>query len=131
MKLGKGAREFIRQRIETASLSEGSASVNIRQDSFAQGFLADDAIVANFAVTDLRVKFLVDVPAVNVPAATGRLTGNSFYARAAEGTLATLNLTEGAYEIPRMNPKGGDFRVFAKATGEVRDIVQILSLIHI
>lgn len=127
VKLGGGARRFIRDRILQATFVEGEIAVNIRQDSFSQGFLADEALAAKFTTSDLEIKFLDDVPAVEVPLAMGRLTGNSFYAEADEGTIATVALSEGVYDLPQMNPKGEDFRVYAKATGEVQDIVRIVS----
>ncbi len=127
VKLGKGARDFTRERILEATLDEAEVMLNIRQDSFAQKFLADDALLATFSASDVKIQFLDDVPPVLVPNGSGRLTGNSFKAIASEGSIATVALTDGIYELPQMNPKGGDFRVYAKAAGEVRDIVKIVS----
>ena len=127
VKLGKGARDFTRERILEATLNEAELALNIRQDSFAQKFLADEALLATFSASDVKIQFLDDVPPVLVPNGTGRLTGNSFSATASEGTIGTITLTDGIYELPQMNPKGGDFRVYAKAAGEVRDIVKIVS----
>lgn len=127
VKLGRGARVFARDRILEATLNEAEIALNIRQDSFSQKFLADEALVATFSASDVKIQFLDDVPPIFVPNGTGRLTGNSFSASASEGKLGTIDLTDGKYELPQMNPKGGDFRVYAKASGPVRDIVKIVS----
>ena len=127
VKLGKGARDFTRERILEATLEEAELALNIRQDSFMQKFLADEALVASFSASDVTIQFLDGVPPVVIPNGIGRLTGNSFTATASEGTIGTVALTEGIFDLPRMNPKGEDFRVYAKASGEVRDIVKIVS----
>ena len=127
VKLGKGARDFTRERILEATLEEAEVAVNIRQDSFSQKFLADEALVATFSASDVTIQFLDGVPPVVVPNGIGRLTGNSFSATASEGTIGTVALTDGVFDLPRMNPKGEDFRVYAKAAGDVREIVKIVS----
>lgn len=126
-RLGQGARNFVDQRIIDATITEVNAATNIRQDSFAQNYLADEALALTFSATDVTLKPLNDVPSIFIPAGTGRMTGNSIRVTASEGKIATVEMSEGVYEIPRMNPKGGDFRIFAKAKGPVRDIVQIVS----
>jgi len=124
--LGAGARNFVRDSVLQGSATGGEVAVNIRQDSFSQGFLADESLLATFAATGAEVKFLEDLPSISAASGTGRLTGNSISIDLAEGMFGTWTLSEGTFELPAFNPKGGEYRVYGKGSGPVAEMVAMV-----
>ena len=125
--LGSGARNYVLNNIQEVTLTDATVKVEIEPDSFADEYLPDDALTVNFSVTDVVTRFMSDLPAVTEASGTGRVTGNSFTATLGSGKFDTWELDEGIVEFPAFNPKGGDFRVFARGRGEARDLVRVIS----
>lgn len=127
VRLGAGARRFVEQRIEQATLTEATAIIALRPDSLAAGHLPDEALDVRFSARDVAVRFLSDVPPVTDGVGTGRLRGNSFRVDVARGRLADWSVSEGVVDFPRLNPKGEDFRVFARGSGPARSLLEVVS----
>ncbi len=125
--LGAGARRFVEQRIEQATLTEATAIVALRPDSLAAGHLPDEALDVRFSARDVTVRFLSDVPPVSDGVGTGRLRGNSFRVDVAGGRLADWSVSEGVVDFPKLNPRGEDFRVFIRGSGPARSLLQVAS----
>jgi hypothetical protein len=124
--LGSGARNFAAQRIEAASVFETAARITLARDSLAAGYLQDDHLEVTFRVEDAVVTFLDDLPAIEEGFGEGRLTGNSFRVQMSQGRFAGWTIGEGLVDFPAFNPRGEDFRVFAKGRGPAQNLMKAL-----
>lgn len=125
--LAPGARDFGARRIEGGTARAAKGRITLARDSFAEGHLRDADLEVTFAVDGARVRFLDDLPPVDNAAGNGRLTGNTFKVVLDSGEYGGWQVTEGLVDFPAFNPRGTEFRVFAKGKGPARNIVQTLS----
>jgi len=125
--LGTGARDFGKLRVEAGMARDAKGRVTLQRDSFAEGYLRDTDLDVTFAVDGARVKFLDDLPAVENGSGTGRLTGNSFKVLVSKADYGGWVIDEGLVDFPAFNPRGSEFRVFAKGRGPARNIVRTLA----
>ncbi|KCZ55466.1 hypothetical protein HY29_12140 [Hyphomonas beringensis] len=125
--LGTGARNFTDERIEAADVSGLKGRLELKRDSLAEGYLRDEDLNLTFNVTGAQVRFLDDLPAVKNAAGKGRLTGNSFRVTVDSADYGGWDVDEALVDFPAFNPKGEDFRVFAKGRGPVQNIIRILN----
>lgn len=126
VKLGESARNFTAERIETATVFDIAGRILLERDSLAGGSLKDDHLELTFRVEDGKVRFLDDLPAVENSFGQGRLTGNSFRVQLSQGRFAGWTLGEGLVDFPAFNPRGEDFRVFAKGRGPAKNLMRAL-----
>lgn len=127
VKLATGARQFGKVNVEAGTALGAKGRITLQRDSFAEGYLRDTDLEVTFAVEGARVKFLSDLPPVENASGTGRLSGNSFKVVLQKGEYAGWQVTEGLVDFPAFNPRGQEFRVFAKGRGPARNIVQVLA----
>lgn len=125
--LGAGARRFAKNRITEGKATTGNVKLTLKPDSLKEGYLRDEDLEANFFVEGARVKFLDDLPAVTEGVGSARLTGNGFSVQLNSAEYGGWQLTEGAVQFPRFNPKGELFRVYAKGNGPAVDVMRNLS----
>lgn len=126
VRLGEGARNFTVERVEAGTVFDAAARMRLARDSLETGYLKDDHLEVSFRVEDARVRFLDDLPAVREATGTGRLTGNSFRVELSEGRFSGWALDEGLVHFPAFNPRGEDFRVFAKGRGPAQSLMRTL-----
>ncbi|MFN3608584.1 MAG: DUF3971 domain-containing protein, partial [Hyphomonas sp.] len=126
VQLGAGARNFAQQRITTGTVFDGAGRLTLARDSFAAGYLNNDHLEVTFRVEDATVRFLDDLPPVENGFGIGRLTGNSFRVQLSQGRFAGWTMSEGLVDFPAFNPRGEDFRVFAKGRGPAQPLMQAL-----
>lgn len=126
VKLGESARSFAAERIETGTVLDAAGRITLARDSLAGGYLKDDHLEVTFRVEDGKVRFLDDLPAVENGYGQGRLTGNSFRVQLSQGRFAGWTLSEGLVDFPAFNPRGEDFRVFAKGRGPAQNLMKAL-----
>ncbi len=127
VKLGESARSFTATRIEGTEVTDIRGRIELSRDSLADGHLRDDDLNLTFNVTDGRVQFLDDLPPVEKAAGRGRLTGNSFRVLVDSAEYGGWVVDEGLVDFPAFNPRGEDFRVFAKGHGPAENIIRVLN----
>lgn len=125
--LGRGARRFAVENVRAGRVTAANVRVSLKPDSFEQGYLRDEDLEVRFFVEDAEVSFLDDLPAVTNGVGSARLTGNGFSVQLNSGEFSGWQLTEGSVQFPHFNPKGEMFRVFARGSGPVVDIMDTLS----
>lgn len=125
--LGEGARTYVLEKLEAGIVSNVKASLDMKRDTLAEGFVNDEALLVTFDVREAQVKFLPDLPAVENATGKGRLSGNAFRIDVSQATFGEWTINEGLVDFPALNPKGGDFRVFAQGAGPANDIMQTLA----
>lgn len=125
--LGAGARKFAVDNIKTGKATAADVRLNLKPDSFSEGYLRDEDLEVSFFVEGAEVSFLDDLPPVTDGVGSGKLTGNGFLVQLNSGEFAGWRLSEGVVQFPRFNPKGELFRVFARGQGPAVDIMKLLS----
>ena len=126
VKLGEGARQFTAERIPAGTVFDSAGRITLQRGSFEGGFLNDEHLEVTFRVEDAEVRFLDDLPPVENAFGTGRLTGNSFRVELTRGRFSNWTLSEGLVDFPAFNPRGEDFRVFAKGRGPAESLMKAL-----
>ena len=122
--LGAGARNFTENRILGARVTAANYRLDLKPDSFAEGFLRDEDLMVRFFIEDGAVKFLDDLPPVTDGVGSGRLTGNGFQIQLSEGDYDGWTLTEGSVQFPKLNPKGEMSRIFARGEGPLVNVMR-------
>jgi hypothetical protein len=122
--LGAGARSFAVRKVLEGTVTAASYQLDLKPDSFDQGFLRDEDLSVRFFVEDASVKFLDNLPPVTDATGSGRLTGNGFSVQISEALYDGWELSEGSVQFPRFNPKGEMFRVYAKGEGPVVNVMR-------
>lgn len=125
--LGRGARSFTNKRISNTDVSNLRAQLTLERDSFAEGYLRDEDLNLTFDINSADVKFLDDLPAARNAVGKGRLTGNSFRVTVDRGDYGGWVVDEALVDFPAFNPKGEDFRVFAKGHGPAGNVIETLN----
>lgn len=125
--LGTGARSFTDKRISNTDVSNLRAQMTLQRDSFAEGYLRDEDLNLTFDINSADVKFLDDLPAAQNAVGKGRLTGNSFRVTVNRGDYGGWDVDEALVDFPAFNPKGEDFRVFAKGHGPAANVIKTLN----
>ena len=125
--LGTGARSFTDKRITNTDVTNLEAQLTLKRDSFEQGYLRDEDLNLTFDINSANVKFLDDLPAAENAVGTGRLTGNSFRVIVDRADYGGWNVDEGLVDFPAFNPKGEDFRVFARGHGPADLVIKTLN----
>ncbi|MEL7103955.1 MAG: AsmA-like C-terminal region-containing protein, partial [Pseudomonadota bacterium] len=127
VRLGRGARNFVTQRLITGNATEATAVLNLQPDSMAEGYLRDEDLAVNFAFEGGEVEFLGDMPHVENAVGTGRVTGNGLSISLISGTYDDWVLQSGAFDMAAFNPAGQDFVVSAYGSGPAVSILRQLS----
>lgn len=122
--LGAGARNFAQSRVLDGRVTAASYRLELKRDSFAEGFLRDEDLTVRFFIEDAAVKFLDDLPPVTDAIGSGRLTGNGLQVQLSEGRYDGWVLSEGSVHFPKFNPKGELFRVSAKGQGPLVNVMR-------
>ncbi len=125
--LGRGARRFVEARIDNITVTEASASLALRPDSLAEGYLRDGDLGVSFGFKDAAVRFLDDVPPVENAVGSGRMSGNSFGATILSATYSDWEIDRGTVDFPKFNPRGERFTVAAQGRGPAVSILRVLS----
>ena len=125
--LGRGARQFVIDRLKTGTATEATATLSLQTDSMLQGYLRDEDLSVTFAFEDGTVQFLDDVPPVSNAVGTGRVGGNSLGISLVSATYDDWVIQSGAVEFPAFNPRGEPFTVTAYGAGPAVSILRHLS----
>ena len=126
VRLGGDARDWVRDNISNAEVSDARIRLNIELDSLMQGHLNDEDFQADFFFKDGSIRFLEDVPPLKNAVGSGQLKGNSFSVDLESGSFGDLSVTSGTATLSRFMPKGGDMVIVATGQGQVIDVLEIL-----
>lgn len=127
VRLGRGARSFVSQRLVAGKATEATAVLTLKPDSMAEGFLREEDLAVTFAFEGGAVRFMDDLPPVQNGVGTGRVGGNSFDLRLIRGTYDDWVLQSGSVSFPNFNPRGQPFTVLAYGSGPAVSILRQLS----
>lgn len=125
--LGRGARNYIIERLLEGKATEATAVVNIKPDSMAEGYLREEDLAVTFAFEGGAVSFLSDMPMIENAVGTGRVGGNSLDIAVISATYDDWVIQSGAVEFPAFNPRGENFIVSAYGSGPAVSVLHHLS----
>lgn len=127
VRLGRGARNFVTQRLINGNATGATAVLTLKPDSMAEGYLRDEDLLVTFGFEGGEVEFLSDMPHVENAVGTGRVSGNALDISLISGTYDDWVLQSGAFDMPAFNPGGQDFTVAAYGSGPAVTILRQLS----
>ena len=125
--LGRGARNFVNERLLAGKATGATAVIGLKPDSMAAGYLREEDLVVNFGFEGGSVEFLSDFPSIENAVGTGRVGGNSLDIALIRGTYDDWVLQSGAVDFPAFNPRGETFTVTAYGSGPAVSILRQLS----
>ncbi len=127
VKQAPGARGYVNRIVKQGYISGASAQINLRRDSFSEGYLADEALTASFSIADARINPLHDIPEVDRVNGVGQMTGNSMLLSFEDARIANWVIDKGTVHYPRLSPAGADMTVSIQGRGSATDLVQMVS----
>lgn len=127
VRLGRGARNYIIERLESGTAAEVTARLTLKPDSMAEGYLRDEDLAVTFSFRDGALRFLNDMPLVENAVGTGRVGGNSLDITLISSTYDDWVIQSGAVEFPAFNPRGESFTVSAYGSGPAISVLRQLS----
>ena len=122
-----GARAYVNRIVKQGHISGATAQINLRRDSFAEGYLADEALTASFSIADARIRPLSDIPEVDRLNGVGQMTGNSMLLSFEDAEIANWKIDKGQVHYPRLSPAGTDMTVSLEGRGLATDLVKTVS----
>ncbi|MFN3212001.1 MAG: AsmA-like C-terminal region-containing protein [Henriciella sp.] len=127
VRLGRGARNYVIERLESGMATEANATLTLKPDSMAEGYLRDEDLAVEFAFRDGALRFLKDMPPVENVIGTGRVGGNSLHIDVISGSYDDWAVQSGAVDFPAFNPRGQTFTVTGFGSGPAVSILRHLS----
>ena len=124
---GAGARNYVSNNVLSGTVTEMSASIDLKRNSRAEGYLADEAIEATFSAVDVGVTPLRDIPPILDASLTGKVTGNTMRLDFQGGRLALWKLDGGYVHYPQLSPPGADMTVSVSGSGPAQNMLRIVS----
>jgi hypothetical protein len=127
VRLGRGARNYVIERLESGLATEANATLTLKPDSMAEGYLRDEDLAVEFAFRDGALRFLNDMPPVENVIGTGQVGGNSLSIALISGSYDDWTLQSGSVDFPAFNPRGQSFTVTGFGSGPAVSILRHLS----
>jgi len=127
VKQAPGARAYVTRIIQEGYITGARAQVDLKRESFAEGYLADEAITADFAVANGRVRALPDIPEIRGINAVGNMTGNSLKITFEDALIDNWRIDRGEVHYPRLSPAGFDMSVSLNGRGPAENLVRMVS----
>ncbi|NQY14126.1 MAG: hypothetical protein HRT81_09745 [Henriciella sp.] len=126
-RLGRGARNFVRQRLLAGNATGATAVLTLKPDSMAGGYMRDEDLAVTFAFEGGEVEFLSDFPHIENAVGTGRVRGRGLDISLISGTYDDWVLQSAAFELPSFNPREAPFTVTGYGSGPAVSILKHLS----
>ena len=127
VKQAPGARAYVTRIAKAGAITGATAHLTLKRDSLAEGYLADDALVADFTLAGADVRPLNDIPLIRGLRGTGHMTGNSLRIKFEGGRLNDWAIAGGEVHYPRLSPAGADMSVSVHGSGPAQSLLRIVS----
>lgn len=122
-----GARNWVKRALLSGDISELKLDMSIEEDDIDRGILQDEDLELTFNFNNARVKYISTMTPLENASGFARMQGNQFSLTTTHGRIGRdLILNSGQVDIPRLNPKGGDFTIAINAEGSVPDIMRLI-----
>jgi len=121
-----GGRRWIAEYVQSGRVSDIGLALELNRETMARGHLDNDALALSFLIEDGAARFVSTMTPITGATARGVLRGNAFELALSEGRIGDIELLEGRYEIPRLNPRGAVAGISGAARAEARDVLALL-----
>ncbi|WP_017930801.1 YhdP family protein [Robiginitomaculum antarcticum] len=122
-----GARNWVERALLSGDISQLKLDVSIEEDDLERGILQDEDLDLTFNFDNANVKYISTMTPLEDASGFARLQGNQFSLTTTQGRIGSaLTLTGGQVDIPRLNPKGGDFTIMIEGEGQVPDLLHLI-----
>ena len=125
-RIGKGARDWIERSILAGELFDLTFDLDIPSSAIRNQMILDEHLTLDFAARNADVRYISTMSILTDVSGTGRLYGNRMEFDVASGNIGNMILDTGKIEIPRLNPKGGDFTIDVTGHGPVLEMMQLI-----
>ncbi|MBI3675517.1 MAG: AsmA-like C-terminal domain-containing protein [Proteobacteria bacterium] len=128
LSLGEGPRDWIDKNISAGRMGPIEMRAQIPLGALSKPALPEEALLVTFAMRDATVTYIRGLtPMTNVQGA-GTLTGDTFKATIASGTVNSLKLTDGAVDIPNLHSPDAIGEISGRVAGAVPDVLALADM---
>ena len=126
-RLGAGARDWVRDRLATATIRNIKAVIELPAGALgAGGQIPNEAIDVTFDVDNGKAFYIPGTTPITNSAGQGHLRGNSFFLNVTQGNVGKVTINSGEVEFPTFYPKHQESFIRVNAQGASQDILGVL-----
>jgi hypothetical protein len=124
--VGEGAREWIDDNISAGRIGPIVVHADIKKGELDQSALPEDALNVSVPLNDATVTYVHGMSPMTKVQGVATLTGDTFKAVIASGTVGTIKVSNGAVVIPDLHTHGPVGTIDARIAGTVPDLLTLL-----
>ncbi len=122
-----GARDYVGDAVIGGRLSDVVIRTDVRPDDLAAGVLRNEAINITFNFTDAQFRYIDTMSPLTAGRGRAVLQGNRFDLWMDTARIENLAVSGGIVELPRLHPRGAISNIRARAQGDARSVVTLLT----
>ncbi|MBL8550797.1 MAG: hypothetical protein JNJ73_12505 [Hyphomonadaceae bacterium] len=120
-------RAYLGESVEGGVLTDVSLHLDIKPDDVAAGVLRDEAMRIAWNFNDARFRYINTMSPLVGARGNAVLQGNRLDIAVADGFVEGLRIADGKIELPQFIPRGAIATISARATGDARGAVKLLT----
>ncbi len=127
MGVAMGARDWVAERLETATIENINAQMQLAEGAIDETrLMPDDAMNITFDVSDAKAYYVTQMTPITGGSGSGVLRGNSFDLKVDRANVGKVTIAEGEVVFPVFIPKWEPTYIRFLATGRSDDMLGIL-----
>ena len=123
-----GARAWIAANVASADVGPVLIHTRLPSGALDRPALPEDSVYVSFPVTGATVNYLHGLTPISKVSGTGTLTGDTFKANLASGTVGPLSVTQGRLTIANLHVHGTPADIAAHVTGQLPQFLVLLDM---
>ncbi|HEY8948531.1 MAG TPA: AsmA-like C-terminal domain-containing protein [Rhizomicrobium sp.] len=124
--VGEGAREWINDNISAGRIGPVAIHADIKAGALDQPALPEDALNLSVPLNGATVTFVHGMSPMTNVQGVAHLTGDTFAATIASGTVGPIAVSNGTVQIPQLHIHGPIGTIDARISGTVPDLLRLL-----
>ncbi|HUB86045.1 MAG TPA: AsmA-like C-terminal domain-containing protein [Rhizomicrobium sp.] len=124
--VAEGAREWIDENITAGRIGPIALHADIKTGALDLPGLPDDALNLSVPLADATVTYIHGFPPMTGVQGTALLTGDTFKATIAQGTVGPLKMTQGVVTIAQLHAPGTIADIHGHIDGSVGDLLKLI-----
>ncbi len=121
-----GARRWIDRAVLAGQIENIKFDLKVSESAFSGAPLRDDDLSLTFNVANADVRYISTMSPYTGVSGSGVLRGNSFEITTQSGDVGGLEVERAHVDIPRLNPRGGDFTIDVAGRGNVQNMLSLI-----
>jgi hypothetical protein len=126
LNVGEGPRDWIGENIKTGRIGPLTLRADIKAGALDLPGLPDDALNVSVPLAGASVIYIHGFPPMTGVQGTALLTGDTFKATIAQGTVGPLKLTKGVVTIAQLHAPGTIADIQGHIDGSVGDLLRLI-----